>query len=93
MDSHKQNLPGKYHNGGIWPFISCFWAIVLFQTGRKKEAFKELERVAQLNAINKWEFNEWFDLKTEKPGGMKMQTWNAAMFIIACHFFKKDFIF
>ncbi|MCF6157989.1 MAG: glycoside hydrolase [wastewater metagenome] len=85
MERHKQNLPYQYHNGGIWPFVSGFWIMLLAKLGKKELAWKELERFAEANKVNNWEFNEWFHGKTGKPMGMTGQSWNAAMFILAFH--------
>lgn len=93
MKIHDQNFPYQYHNGGIWPFASCFWTMALYKTGKKDEAWKELEKIAIANKINNWEFNEWFHGKTGKPMGMKQQSWNASMFIFAFHYLKGDFKF
>lgn len=93
MESHKQNFPGQYHNGGIWPFVSCFWSVALFKSGYKERAWEELSRVAEINKKNNWQFNEWFYASNGRAGGMKYQTWNAAMFVVAYHYLKKDFEF
>jgi glycogen debranching enzyme len=85
MGRHKQNLPYQYHNGGIWPFVGCFWSVLLAKLGKKETAWKELRRVAEANSLNDWEFNEWCHGKTGKPMGMAGQSWNAAMFILAYH--------
>jgi len=83
MESHKQNYPSQYHNGGVWPFVSCFWAITLARSGKKEEAAVEFEKIAMANKNNNWEFNEWFHARTGKACGMKGQSWNAGMFIFA----------
>lgn len=85
MNRHLQNLPYQYHNGGIWPFVGGFWVMLLAKTGRDELARQELARLAEVNRINEWEFNEWFHGKTGKPMGMPGQSWNAAMFIVAYH--------
>ncbi|MBU4216708.1 glycoside hydrolase [Candidatus Parcubacteria bacterium] len=79
------DLPNQYHNGGIWPFIGGFWSTFLEGVGDKKNALLELEKLAELNKIGDWGFNEWFDGKQAKPMGMSGQSWNAAMFIVAYH--------
>ena len=84
------NKPDQYHNGGIWPFIGSFWAMALHKTGKKELALQELARVAELNKINKWEFNEWFHGKTGEPMGMPGQSWNASTFILAYHYLKGE---
>jgi glycogen debranching enzyme len=85
MGRHKQNYPYQYHNGGVWPFAGGFWVMLLAKLGKKDMALKEMERLAQTNRVNNWEFNEWFHGKTGEPMGMAGQSWNAAMFILAYH--------
>jgi glycogen debranching enzyme len=83
MERHGQNFPFQYHNGGIWPFVTGFWVLLLGKLGRKVLAWKELERYAEACRVNNWEFNEWLHGKTGKPLGMPGQSWNAAMFVLA----------
>ncbi|MEK7203001.1 MAG: glycoside hydrolase 100 family protein [Patescibacteria group bacterium] len=83
---HKQNYPEQYHNGGIWPFIGCFWPMLLYKNNDQDKAWQELEKIAQANKLNNWEFNEWMHGKTGKPMGMVGQSWNASMFILAYHY-------
>jgi glycogen debranching enzyme len=90
MERYEQNFPYQYHNGGIWPYISGFWIILLQKLGRKTLARQELERYVKANSINDWEFNEWLHGKTGKPMGMPGQSWNAAMFVLAYHCLKND---
>ncbi|MDR4507620.1 MAG: glycoside hydrolase [Candidatus Brocadiaceae bacterium] len=85
MNRHKQNVPHKYHNGGIWPYVGGFWVILLSRLERKKLAWTELGRYAEANRVNNWSFNEWLHGKTGEPGGMGGQSWNAAMFLLAYH--------
>lgn len=93
MESHNQNFPYQYHNGGVWPFASCFWVIALAKAGRIEEAKIELERIAEANKVNRWQFNEWFHAKTGEPSGMHWQSWNAGMFVAAYHYLDGDFKF
>lgn len=86
MAVHSQNFPYQYHNGGIWPYASCFWSLALHKVHKKEQAWKELEKIAKFNQVNDWEFNEWFHGKTGKPKGMKGQSWNAAMFVFTYHY-------
>jgi glycogen debranching enzyme len=83
MQRHKQNLPFQYHNGGIWPFVGGFWTLLLARLGMDKEARRELGRLAAVNRLNDWEFNEWLHGETGIPAGMPGQTWNAALYILA----------
>jgi len=84
MLRHRQNLPWQYHNGGIWPFIGGFWVLLLHRLGRRDLAWRELAALALANRINDWEFNEWFHGSSGAPLGMPGQTWNAAMYLLAC---------
>jgi len=83
MQRHEQNLAWQYHNGGAWPFVGGFWVMLLARLGKTKEAWEELEKLARVNRVNDWEFNEWFQGQTGEPMGMARQSWNAALFILA----------
>ena len=85
MGRHRQNLEYRYHNGGIWPFVGGFWVLALAAAGRRELAGHELAGLARANAVNDWQFNEWFHGTTGQPEGMPGQTWNAAMFLLARH--------
>ncbi|HSB51084.1 MAG TPA: glycoside hydrolase 100 family protein [Dissulfurispiraceae bacterium] len=84
MLRHRQNLPYQYHNGGIWPFVGCFWVMMLAKLRREKEAWSALRGCAAANSVDGWAFNEWLHGRTGKPMGMAGQSWNAATFILAC---------
>lgn len=88
-----QNPPSQYHNGGIWPYTSSFFAIALYNAGKKREAWTELEKIADANSLKNWEFNEWFHAKNGKALGMKKQSWNAGAFLLAYHYLKGDINF
>lgn len=83
MDRHQQNKMHQYHNGGIWPFVGGFWVMALARLGMEELAWAELDRLAQVNALGNWEFNEWLHGKTLAPMGMPGQSWNAATFLLA----------
>ena len=83
MQRHRQNLPWQYHNGGIWPFVGGFWVMLLSRLGKEREAWGELEKLALVNRVNDWEFNEWFQGQSGEPMGMARQSWNAALYILA----------
>ncbi len=83
MQRHRQNLAWQYHNGGSWPFVGGFWVLLLAKLGRTGEAWGELEKLAEANRVNDWEFNEWFHGQTGEPMGMARQSWNAALYILA----------
>ncbi|HLX94147.1 MAG TPA: HAD-IIB family hydrolase [Verrucomicrobiae bacterium] len=81
------NLPGHYHNGGIWPFIGGMWVRFIHRLGLYEVACRELLKLAQLNRLGKnqeWEFNEWVHGRTGIPMGKCFQAWSAASYIHAC---------
>lgn len=82
------NLPGHYHNGGIWPFIGGMWVRFIHRLGLYEVACRELLKLAQLNQLGKnqpWEFNEWVHSRTGRPMGKAFQAWSAAAYLHACH--------
>lgn len=81
------NLPGHYHNGGIWPFIGGMWVRFIHRLGLYEVACRELLKLAQLNQLGKnqeWEFNEWVHSRTGRPMGKCFQAWSASSYIHAC---------
>jgi hypothetical protein len=85
MARHHQNIEYQYHNGGVWPFIGGFWAMVLMALGMQSEADQALEQFAEASRINDWQFNEWLHGESGDARGMSGQSWNAAMFLLALH--------
>ncbi len=82
------NLPGHYHNGGIWPFIGGMWVRFIHRLGLRDVACRELLKLAHTNRLGKnqdWEFNEWLHSRTGRPMGKAFQAWSAASYIHACH--------
>lgn len=82
------NMPGNYHNGGIWPFVCGFYVAALVAAGRhglaetKLRVLTELVRPAR-EAKVAYGFNEWFRAQTGEPSGQDWQTWSASMYLYA----------
>jgi len=82
------NLPGNYHNGGIWPFVCGFYVAALVAAGRldlaetKLRALTDLVRPAR-EAKVAFGFNEWFRAQNGQPSGQDWQTWSASMYLYA----------
>ncbi|MFD2865510.1 glycoside hydrolase 100 family protein [Mucilaginibacter antarcticus] len=82
------NLPGDYHNGGIWPFITAFYIAALVAAGRfqlarlKLFALTEMVKLAQ-NKDLEFGFNEWHKAQDGLPRGQDWQTWSAALYLYA----------
>ena len=84
----KFNLPGDYHNGGVWPFVCGFYIAALTAAGRHRLAQKKFEALTKLIqparlAKVAFGFNEWFKAQDGKPKGQDWQTWSAAMYLYA----------
>jgi len=84
----RYNMPGEYHNGGVWPFISAFYIAACVAAGRLKLAERRLLALTHLVRPTKrqslaWGFNEWIKAQTGEPSGQDWQTWSAAMYLYA----------
>ena len=82
------NLPGEYHNGGVWPFVCGFYVAALVAAGRQRLATKKLEALARIvqparTANVAFGFNEWIRAQDGMPRGQDWQTWSAAMYLFA----------
>jgi hypothetical protein len=82
------NLPGEYHNGGIWPFICGFYVASIVATGKislaekKLLALTEIVRPSREAKVN-FGFNEWFRAQDGTPRGQDWQSWSAGMYLYA----------
>jgi len=82
------NLPGEYHNGGIWPFVCGFYVAAIVATDRFRLAEKKLMSLTELvrqtrEAKVEFGFNEWFRAQDGTPRGVDWQSWSAAMYLYA----------
>ena len=82
-----KNRPYEYHNGGLWPMVTGFYACDLARRGRKKEAQRLVEAINQANAMpmdgEPWGFAEYIHGKELTPQGTKRQGWSAAAAVMA----------
>ncbi len=82
------NMPGNYHNGGIWPFICGFYVAALVAAKRYKLAEQKLAELTKLVKISRdpsleFGFNEWIKAQDGKVMGVDWQTWSAALYLYA----------
>jgi hypothetical protein len=63
--------------------VGGFWVMALAALGEKRRARQALTTLAQANAVNGMQFNEWFHGLSGEPMGMSGQSWNAATFLLA----------
>jgi hypothetical protein len=86
------NLPGDYHNGGVWPFVCGFYVAALVAAG--EQALAEVKLAALTKLVRQARnsppvpegahgFNEWFRAQDGHPSGQDWQTWSAAMYLYA----------
>jgi hypothetical protein len=89
MPRYKQfNMPGEYHNGGIWPFICGIYVAALVAAQKYKLAEEKLvllTRIIKLTVNKKlnFGFNEWLKAQDGQPKGQEWQTWSAALYLYA----------
>jgi Alkaline and neutral invertase len=87
----KFNLPGEYHNGGIWPFIAGFYVAALVAAQKYRLAEQKLVALTKavrtsnplLNENLKFGFNEWLKAQNGQAMGQNWQTWSAALYLFA----------
>jgi Alkaline and neutral invertase len=87
----KFNLPGEYHNGGIWPFICGFYVAALVAAKKYQLAEEKLLTLTEvvktsnrsLNNNLKFGFNEWLKAQNGQPMGQNWQSWSAALYLYA----------
>lgn len=82
------NLPGNYHNGGIWPFVSGFYIAALVAAQKYDLAESNLLELTKLikksrNQELEFGFNEWYKAQDGRPMGQDWQTWSAAHYLYA----------
>jgi len=82
------NMPGEYHNGGIWPFICGLYIAALVAAKRQKLAEEKLMTLTRFiktsgrsNIV--FGFNEWLKAQDGKPMGQDWQSWSAALYLYA----------
>lgn len=82
------NLPGNYHNGGVWPFICGLYIAALVATKKYDLAEQKLIELTKLNRIAQdqtleFGFNEWIKAQDGRVMGVDWQTWSAALYLYA----------
>ncbi len=82
-----KNEPYEYHNGGLWPFVTAFYAASLARRGELEMARRFRDGIHAANrrarAGEPWSFSEYLNGKTYEPGGTYPMGWSAAAAVIA----------
>ncbi len=85
-----KNAPHEYHNGGLWPLVTGFYAASLAKRGKRELAQRYCEGIHAANRMEKdgrqWSFPEYLHGKKHAPGGTNPMGWNAAAAVIAEQF-------
>jgi len=82
-----KNKPNEYHNGGLWPFVTGFYAADLAKRGQRDLARRYLEGIHAGNRIGMdglpWAFAEFIHGQKHTAGGTPQLAWNAAGAVMA----------
>jgi hypothetical protein len=78
-----RNEPGRYHNGGLWPVVTGFWAVAAARLGEHALARRFAEGIERANRLAGGGFHEYLDARSGEPGGVRGQAWSAAGELLA----------
>lgn len=82
-----KNEPYRYHNGGLWPLVTGFYAAALAKRGEENRARAYRDAVHAANALPRdgepWSFSEFLDGRSGEPGGTWPMGWSAGAAILA----------
>ncbi len=76
-----RNTPGHYHNGGLWPVVTAFWANAARSVGHRALSGQWEAGIASANAQH--DFPEYLAADSGEPGGPRRMLWSAAAEVIA----------
>ncbi len=82
-----KNRPYEFHNGGLWPMLTGFYAADLAFRGQHDSARRYLDAIAAANSMEmgerSWGFAEFINGKDFSPGGNVGQCWSASAYLMA----------
>jgi Alkaline and neutral invertase len=81
-----RNLPGEFHNGGLWPVWNGWLAAALCTIEETSLAMRITESIIAANSLNENEFNECLQADTGKPIGVPQCTWSAGGYVLAASY-------
>ena len=92
-----KNAPYEYHNGGLWPLVTGFYAADLARRGKLERAEAHLQAVHNANCLEMddqtWAFPEYVHGKKLTPGGTSHMGWSAAAAVIAHQYLQGQRLF
>jgi len=84
-----KNCPYEFHNGGLWPMLSGFYAADLALRGKLDRAGRYLDGIAAANRMERedhpWSFPEFVNGRNFTPGGNIGQCWSGSAYLMAYH--------
>ncbi len=82
-----KNAPHEYHNGGLWPLVTCFYAASLAVRGKTDLARRYGDGIHAANRLERdgasWSFPEFVHGQHHTAGGTHPMGWSAAAAVIA----------
>lgn len=82
-----KNSPHEYHNGGLWPLVTGFYAASLEARGKSQLAEQYRRGIHAANRLemdgSEWSFPEYVHGEKHTPGGTHPMGWTAASAVIA----------
>jgi len=82
-----KNEPYEYHNGGLWPLVTGFYAAALAMRGKKELARRYCDGIHASNRLERsgrdWSFSEFVHGRHHTAGGTYPMGWSAAAAVIA----------
>ena len=92
-----KNAPYEFHNGGLWPLVTGFYAASLQQREQAELARRYRDGIhranAKLSGESEWSFPEYLHGQTHAPGGTRPMGWSAAAAVIAEQFAQGNRLF
>lgn len=81
-----KNQPHEYHNGGLWPMVTAFYAADLVKQGKADVARTYIRGIDRANALamegEEWSFPEYVHGTRFTAGGTRCQGWSGAAAVI-----------
>ncbi|MBC6490867.1 glycoside hydrolase 100 family protein [Flavihumibacter stibioxidans] len=88
-----RNLPGEFHNGGLWPVWNGWLAAALCVKNRNALARDITAKIETANSLNNHEYNECLHGETGQPIGVPHCAWSAGGHILAINYLEGKRLF
>ena len=78
-----RNLPGQFHNAGLWPVWNGLMSAAFIKLGNVDAQKKLQNHIVETTSNNNFEMNECYHADTNAPCGVKECAWSAAGIIFS----------